>query len=175
MSKLFGLCLAVVSKCTSIQIYCRATDIKCLDFATIVADRLQNLLDFCHEAIMIYWSCKLDGTKVARAFSHVLFTSTASEIAIDCSEMRIIRTFFARSEALLIPGNQRLETSNHDGMCLSILYIHRLRIFDVDDRKAFGFFGREQAKLDLLDRAQRRARVGKIETRHDCSCILGRR
>lgn len=117
MSKFLGLCLAAVSIIRAIKTIAGATDIKCLDFATVVADRLQDLLDFCHKAIMIHWSCKLDDTKVTRAFSHVLFTSTASEIAIDRTEMRIVRTFFARSEALLIPGSQRLENSNHDGMC----------------------------------------------------------
>lgn len=79
------------------------TNIKCFDLATVEADRLQNLLDFPHEAIVIDWSCKLDDTKMTRTFRHVLFTSTALEIAIDRPEMRIVRTFLARSEALLIP------------------------------------------------------------------------
>lgn len=57
----------------------------------------------------------------------------------------------------------------------SIIYIHRLRIFDIDDREAFGFLGREEAKLNLLDGAQGRARVREIEVRHDGSCILVRR
>lgn len=81
------------------------TDIKRFDLATVVADGLQDLLDFGHEAIMEDRSRKLDDAEVTRALSHVFFTSTAFEIAIDCSKMRIVRTFLARSEALLIPGS----------------------------------------------------------------------
>jgi len=81
----------------------RKTNVKRFDLATVVTDSLEDLLDFGHESVMIDWSRKLDDTKVAWTFSHVLFTSTAFEIAIDCSEMRIVRTFLARSEALLIP------------------------------------------------------------------------
>jgi hypothetical protein len=79
------------------------TNIKCFDLATIVADRLQDLLDFGHEAIVVDRSRELDDAKVTRTLGHVLFTCTASEVAVDCPEMRIVRTFLARSEALLIP------------------------------------------------------------------------
>lgn len=79
------------------------TNIKSFDFATVVANSLQYLLDLTHKAIVINGSSKLDDSKVARALGHVLFTSTAFEIAIDCSKMRIVRTFLSRSEALLIP------------------------------------------------------------------------
>jgi len=68
-----------------------------------VADGLQDLLDLTHKTIMIDGSSKLDDSKVARALGHIFFTSTAFEIAIDCSKMRIVRTFLSRSEALLIP------------------------------------------------------------------------
>ena len=54
--------------------------------------------------------------------------------------------------------------------CFKLFYIHRLWIFDVDDREAFSLFGRKQAKLNLLDGAQGRARIREIEVRHDCSC-----
>ena len=81
----------------------RKTNVKRFDFATVETDSLEDLLDFCHESIVIDWSRKLDDTKVAWTLSHVFFTSTAFEIPINCSEMRIVRTFLARSEALLIP------------------------------------------------------------------------
>jgi hypothetical protein len=69
-----------------------------------VADRLQDLLDFVHETIVEDGSSKLDDAEVTGALVHVLLTSTALEVAIDCSEMRIVRTFLSRSEALLIPA-----------------------------------------------------------------------
>ena len=69
-----------------------------------MADGLQNLLHFGHKAVVEDRSRKLDDTEVARALIHVLFTSVASEIAIDCTEMRIVRTFLSRSESLLIPA-----------------------------------------------------------------------
>ena len=84
------------------------TNIERLDLATIVADRLQNLLDFAHEAIVEDRSCKLDDAEMTRTLIHVLFTGVASEVAIDCSEMRIVRTFLARSEALLIPVSNKV-------------------------------------------------------------------
>lgn len=83
------------------------TNIEGLDFATVVAHGLQDLLDFVHEAIVIDRSCEFDGTKVTRTLSHILFTCTAFEVAVDSSEMRIVRTFLTRSEALLIPVSKR--------------------------------------------------------------------
>lgn len=68
-----------------------------------MANGLQDFLDLTHEPIVIDGSSKLDDSKVAWALSHVLFTSTAFEIAIDGSKMRIVRTFLSRFEALLIP------------------------------------------------------------------------
>lgn len=58
--------------------------------------------------------------------------------------------------------------------CL-IFYIHRLRIFDVDDCEAFGLLSGEETELDLLNSAHGGARVSEIEIRHDGDCILGRR
>jgi len=74
------------------------------DLATVVADSLQDLLDLGHESIVVDWSSKLDDTKVSRAFSHVLFTGVTLEIAVDGAQMRVVRTFLSRSEALLIHG-----------------------------------------------------------------------
>jgi hypothetical protein len=75
----------------------RVADLNCLDFTTVVADSLENLLDLVHEAIVVDRSSKLDDTKVARAFLLVLFAGGASEVAIDSTEMRIVRTFLTRS------------------------------------------------------------------------------
>lgn len=47
-------------------------------------------------------------------------------------------------------------------------YVHRLWIFDVDDRKALRLLGGEEAELDFLDGARRSARVRKMHVRHDC-------
>ena len=114
------------------------TDIKCFDFTTVVANSLQDFLDLGHETIVVDWGSKLDDSKVSGAFSHVLFTSVTSEVAIDCAEMRIVRTFLTRSLAVLIPAtNVRSRKQNN----FSEFYIQRLRILDVDHRETFGFFG----------------------------------
>jgi hypothetical protein len=146
----------------------KATHVQCLDFATVVADSLQDLLDFVHEAIVEDWGGQLDHTKVTGTFGHVLFTCTASEVAVDCSEMRIVRTFLSRSEALLIPALEKVRKlmMGRSAVVAFIVYIHRLRIFDVNDSQALALFGREEAKLNFLDGAQRRARIREIETRH---------
>jgi hypothetical protein len=82
----------------------KRTNISSFDLATVVADSLQDLLDLGHESVMVDWSRKLDDAEVSRAFSHVLFTGATLEIAVDCAQMRIVRTFLSRSEALLIHG-----------------------------------------------------------------------
>lgn len=69
-----------------------------------MADSLQDLLDLGHESIMVDWCRKLDDAEVSGAFSHVLFTGVTLEIAVDRAQMRVVRTFLSRSEALLIHG-----------------------------------------------------------------------
>lgn len=81
----------------------RAAHIHRLDFTATMAYSLKNLLDFVHEAIVIDGNSQLDDTEVARTLLLVFFTGGASEVAIDSTEMRIVRTFLTRSEALLIP------------------------------------------------------------------------
>ena len=81
----------------------KVTDLDCLDFTAAVADSLENLLDLVHEAIVVDGNSKLDDTEVARTLLLVFFTSGTAEVAIDGTEMRIVRTFLTRSEALLIP------------------------------------------------------------------------
>ena len=82
----------------------KRTNISSFDFATVVADSLQDLLDLGHESIVVDWRSKLDDSKVSRAFGHVFFTGVTFEIAVDGAQMRIVRTFLSRSEALLIHG-----------------------------------------------------------------------
>ena len=84
--------------------YAENTDISGLDLATVVTDRLQDLLDLGHEAMVVDRSSQLDHTEMARTFSHILFTGVAAEVAIHRAKMRVIRTFLSRSEALLIHG-----------------------------------------------------------------------
>jgi hypothetical protein len=83
--------------------YGKKTYIDSLDLATVMTDSLEDLLDLVHEAVVIDGLGELDDTKVADTLLHVLFASGASEVAIDGSEMRIVRTFLTRSDALLIP------------------------------------------------------------------------
>ena len=52
--------------------------------------------------IMIDRLVKLDMPEVPGALSHELLASTAFEVTIDRSKMRIIQTFFTRSLSLLI-------------------------------------------------------------------------
>jgi hypothetical protein len=80
------------------------TDFESLDFATVVADGLKNFLDLLKKAIMIDRSVQLDDTKMTWALGLIFFAGRASEVSIDGTEMRIVRTFLTRSEALIIPG-----------------------------------------------------------------------
>ena len=82
----------------------KRTNISSFDLATVVADSLHDLLDLDQESIMVDWSSKLDDAEVSRAFSHVFFTGVTLEIAVDRAQMRVVRTFLSRSEALLIHG-----------------------------------------------------------------------
>ena len=61
----------------------KRTNISSFDFATVVADSLQDLLDLGHEPIVVDWSSKLDDAKVSRTFSHVFFAGITLEIAVD--------------------------------------------------------------------------------------------
>jgi hypothetical protein len=67
------------------------------DLATIVTNSLQNLLHFCKETIVVDWLRQLDDTKVTWTNILILFAGSALEVAIDGSEMRIVRASFAGS------------------------------------------------------------------------------
>ena len=53
------------------------TNIKRLDFATVVTNSLKNLLDFRHEAIMVDGGGKLDDSEMTSTLCQILITSTA--------------------------------------------------------------------------------------------------
>ena len=53
--------------------------------------------------MMIDWNSQFDDTKMTGAYDLIFFAGSASEVSIDCTEMRIVRTFVTRSEARLIP------------------------------------------------------------------------
>ena len=74
-----------------------------LDFATVVTDSLEKFLDLVQEAVMVDRLCQLDNTKVAGTDFLVLFTGSALEVAIDGTEMRVVRAAFAGANSLLIP------------------------------------------------------------------------
>lgn len=48
-----------------------------------------------------------------------------------------------------------------------MLFYHRLRVFYMYYTHILDFFRRKQTKLHLLNRAQRRAGILKVEVRHD--------
>ena len=73
------------------------------DFATVVADGLEDFLDLGQEAVVVDRLRKLDDTEVTGTDILVLFTGCALEIAIDSTKMRIVRASFTGANALLIP------------------------------------------------------------------------
>lgn len=136
-----------------------------------MADGLEDLLDLLQKTVVEDWSRQLDDTEVARALDLIFFASRAPEVSIDGSEMRIVWTSLARSEAGLIPAFA-LDYNTMENIFSS--YVHRLWIFDVGDREALRLLGGEEAELDFLDGAHGRARVGEMHVRHDCG-LSGRR
>lgn len=70
--------------------------------ATIMADDLEDLLDFLDEARVVDRLCQLDMTKVAGALGHVLCAGLALELSIDGSEERVVEAAIAGLGAGLI-------------------------------------------------------------------------
>ena len=75
-----------------------------LDFATVVTDSLENLLDLGQEAVVVDRLSELDDTKVTGTDVLILFTGRALEVAIDGTKMRIVRASLTGANALLIPA-----------------------------------------------------------------------
>lgn len=88
---------------------------------------------------------ELNVTKVARADLDVLFARRARVHAIDSAELGIVKTLFAR---------------------FLLLFVHSLRVDDMDYAHGLDFFGREQPELDLLDGPERTFRHGRRAGRH---------
>lgn len=68
-----------------------------------MADSLQDLLDLLQESVVIDGRSQLDDTEMTWTFGLVFFASGATEVSIDSTEMRIVRTSLTRSSTLLIP------------------------------------------------------------------------
>jgi hypothetical protein len=83
-----------------------------------MADCLQELFDLSEETclrvsavdprrlmiltVMVDRDGQFDGSKVARAFEHVLLAGGTLEVAIDGSKMRVVETFLSRSKTRFI-------------------------------------------------------------------------
>lgn len=89
---------------------------------------------------------QLDVAKVTWTLRHVLIARLALELAIDGAEAGIVEAFFAR---------------------LGASFVHGLWVLDMADTHVLDLFRRQQTKLHLFDRAQRRIRVRKEKIRHD--------
>ena len=69
-------------------------------------------------------------------------------------------------------SNSKPHTSNEDKKGKSAN--HCLWIFNVDHTHPFDLLRRKETKLDLLNRAQRRLGVGKVNVRHGDGCRVNR-
>lgn len=117
--------------------------------ATIMADDLEDLLDFLDEARVEDGFGQLDVTEMARALRHVLCARLALELSINGSKSRVVQALFA-------------------GLCTGL--IHGLRIFDVGDAHILDLFRCQNTELDLLDSLEGRTRVREVEVRHLAGC-----
>lgn len=94
---------------------------------------------------------KFNVAKVPRALGHVLATCCALVCAVDAAQLRVVQTPLTWPLAL---------------------FVHCLGILDVANTHIFGFFGREETELNLLNRLERRLRVGETWCcRHGCDRI----
>lgn len=142
-----------------------ATHLNRLDFATVVAHSLEDLLNLLEKAVVEDGDLQLDDTEMTGAFGLVFFASRTAKVPIDSTEMRIVWTSLTRFEAGLIPT--RVLDDRRTGSVFSS-YVHRLWIVNVDDREALRLLGGEETELDFLDGARRSARVWEMHVRHDC-------
>ena len=72
------------------------------EFAAIVTDALQNLLDFLDEARMEDGFRQLDVAEMPCTFRHVLLAGHALELSVDASQLRVIETVLAGFRAGLV-------------------------------------------------------------------------
>lgn len=131
-----------------------------------MADSLQDLLDFSHEAMMVHRFSQFDDTKVTRTLIYSFFTLFTLDAAINSTKMRIIGALCAWSYALLVP-NEKSEMSRRD---YAILYVHSLGIYNVHYRQALALLWREDTESYLLNSANFGARIREVKARHGCEC-----
>jgi hypothetical protein len=92
---------------------------------------------------------ELNVTKVTGALEHVFTASTASNRAIDGTQLGVVQALFSRTHPLLV---------------------HGLWVLDVTHTHVFDLLGREETKLDLLNGLQRSAGIGKRVDVHGGGC-----
>jgi hypothetical protein len=111
-----------------------------------VADHLQQLLDLFDEPRVKDRLCQFNMSEVARTLSHILVAGSTLVLTVNRSESGVVEPLVAR---------------------LRLRLVHGLGVEDVANTHILDFLWREQAKLYLLDYAQRRIRMHKVEVRHD--------
>ena len=90
--------------------------------------------------------CQFDVTKVTRTFRHILVASGALELSVDGTKSRVVQSSIS---------------------WLQLTLVHRLGVQNVGNTHVLDLLWRQQTKLYLLNRAQRRIRVREVEVRHD--------
>jgi hypothetical protein len=115
------------------------------NFAAIVANNFQDLLDLLDEARVVHRLGQLNMTKVAGALPHRLGARLALELPVDGTKKWVHEAAIAR---------------------LGFILLHRLRIENMRDAHVLDFLRRHEAELNLLHRLERRARMGEVEVRH---------
>lgn len=94
---------------------------------------------------------KFNVAKMSGTFGHVLAASRALECAVDAAQLGVVQTPLA---------------------WLLALFVHCLGILDVANTHIFCFLRREETELNLLNRLERRLRVGETWCcRHGCGWI----
>jgi hypothetical protein len=94
---------------------------------------------------------KFNVAEMSGTLGHVLAASRALESAVDAAELWVVQTPLAWPLAL---------------------FVHCLGILDVANTHVFCFLRREETELNLLNRLERRLRVGEARCcRHGCGWI----
>jgi hypothetical protein len=83
--------------------------------------------------------------------------------ALDHLDLWFVGAFSARPIGKKVKFNNVDSTGN---FAQKMPPYHCLRIFDMDHTQAFNLFRRQETKLNLLNRAQRRLGVGEVNVRH---------
>lgn len=160
-----------------------------LDLSTVVADSLQDFLDLGQETYTFLSAllsneikthisfehtdvenrgCQLDVPKVTRTLLLAFLASLAVPLAINRTQTRIIKTLCSRSLPLVVLFSVSANSQHPDIKKKKTRKTnHCFWVFDMDDTHPFDLLRREETKLDLLNRAQRRLRVWEENVRHD--------